>query len=60
MKTENHQYARAGAWWILLTGVKEDPRHALGDLLGCALIFAALFAALHLKKILFWLGGVLR
>ncbi len=57
---ENQQYARVGAWWVLLAGFKEDPPRALTEVLVGALIFAALFAALFLKEILLWIEGVLR
>lgn len=56
---ETQQYANVGAWWILLTGFKEDPRRALMDVVACALILAFMFGALFLKEILRWIEGVI-
>jgi hypothetical protein len=56
---ETQQYARVGAWWVLLQGFREDSGRALGDVAICAFIFALLFGALFLKEIMLWIRGVL-
>ncbi len=57
---ETQQYAHVGAWWVLLSGFREDPVRALSEVATCALIFAIMFGALYLKEILLWIEGVLR
>jgi len=60
MKSEpTHKYVRAGAWWILLDGFREDPRRAITEFATGVMIFAALFVALYLKEIMLWIWGVL-
>lgn len=35
-------FVRIGAWWVLLTGFREDPFHALTKIAAAVLIFTVL------------------
>lgn len=48
-------YPIVGGWRILLWGFRENPRIAMQQIGACVLLFALMFGALYLKKILLWI-----